>query len=399
MKIKQLVVAFLILVLLIPAVYFLFQRLGSKANMGGPQMPPPMVVVAQPKVETITNDFEFTGTTAAIEQVEIRARVKGFLDKICFQDGADVSKGEQLFQIEPDIYEAQLSQSQANLQSSQAALASAESDLKRIEEAVKTNAVSQQQLTNAVAARDQAKAAVAAAQAVLAEAKLNLEYTKITAPCDGRISMRYVDEGNLVGAGENTLLADLIKLDPMYVYFYVSEGFLFQNVDSTRVKNVERMKFHVGLQAEEGYPREGLLDYVDNKVTPNTGTVYVRGRLPNPDKKVLPGMFVRIRVPVGTQPNAILVDEKAIGTDIGGKYLLVVDAKNMVKHRPVTLGRKQNAMRVISSGLAADETYIVSGLQFVRPGMEVNPKLGEASGPGPSGAANSTPPKTNRKSL
>jgi len=395
MKIKQFIVAFLILVLLIPAVYFLFQKLGSKANVSGPEMPPPMVVVAKPKVETITNDFEFTGTTAAIKQVEIRARVKGFLHKVYFQDGADVSKGEQLFQIEPEMYEAQLNQSQANLQSSQAALASAESDLKRIEEAVKTNAVSQQQLTSAVAARDQAKAAVAAAQAVLAEARLNLEYTKITAPFDGRISMRYVDEGNLVGAGENTLLADLIALDPMYVYFYVSEGFLFQNVDSTRVKNVEKMRFYVGLQEEKGYPREGSLDYVDNKVTPNTGTVYVRGRLPNPDKKVLPGMFVRIRVPVGTQPNAVLVEEKAIGTDIGGKYLLIVNSENMVKQRPATLGRQQGALRVISSGLSANETYIVSGLQFVRPGMKVNPKLGEASGPGAGGAANRGTQDTN----
>lgn len=373
MKVKQIIIPVLLVVLLVPGVYIVFRKLGAKPNGTGMQMPPPVVTVAKPRVQTVTSDFEFTGTLSAVEEVEVRARVKGYLNKICFEEGKDVSKDELLFEIEPELHQAQKDQAQANLKSRESELVRAESDLQRVLEAVKTNAVSQQQVTTSIAARDQAQAAVLAAKASLAEATLNLSYTRITSPINGRISIHYVDKGNLVGAGENTLLANVVKLDPIYVTFYISEGFLFDGLNGTNEKNLEKMKFYVGLKQERGFPREGFLNYIDNKVDPDTGTVLVRGQLANPDKRLLPGMFVRINVPLGTLPNAILVDEWALGTDIGGKYLLVVNSDNIVQHRPVQVGRQLDSLRVISSGLSADETYVVKGLQFVYPGMKVNP--------------------------
>lgn len=388
MKGKQAVIAVLIFVVLGVGVYVLFRQLGHGPAMTGRQAPPPVVVVTRPIVRTVTNDLDFTGSTEAVAEVQIRARVKGYLTRIRFQDGADVTQGTPLFEIEPDLYQAQQAQAQANVASMKSALSQAQSDLVRLQEAVKTHAVSQQQVTTALAARDQAQASLSAAQAALQEANLNVAYTHITSPIDGRISRRYVDLGNLVGAGENTLLADVIKLDPIYVIFHVSENLFLNSLAHLNVHDANAPHLLVGLQDETGFPHVGVLDYIDNRVDPATGTVTLRGQVPNPDKTMLPGMFARIHIPVGTQPNAVLVEEQALGTDIGGKFLLVVDANNVVARQPVQIGQEVDNLRVITAGLNADQSYIVQGLQFAFPGAKVNPQ--------PAGAAGASPAQRSR---
>jgi len=359
----------------------LFKLFTMKPTFPEAQMPTPTVVVAKPRLQTITEYYEFIGTTAAIEEVEIRARVQGYLQKLCFVDGADIQKGDILFEIEPESFQAQRDRSYALLKSSEAELVRTELDLRRVQEAVKTNAVSQQQVTTQKAERDKAQALVMANKAALAETELILSYTRIHSPIEGRISRRLVDVGNLVGANEQTLLATVVKLQPIYVNFDVSERFLLEKLEKNSVSYQSTLKFHVGLQHESGYPHEGILNYVDNTVDAGTGTILLRGELPNADKKILPGMYVRVKVPVGEQADAVLINEKALATDIGGKYLLLVDQDSRVERRPVQIGRQVGSMRVITSGLTADDTYILKGLQFVFPGIEVSPQFAGAEQP------------------
>jgi RND family efflux transporter MFP subunit len=381
MKLKKTLLTVVSLLIIGGLGYGLFKLFTMKPTFQEPQMPTPTVVVAKPQLQTITDYYEFTGTTAAIEEVEVRARVQGYLRKLCFVDGSDIRKGDLLFEIEPESFQAKRDQAYALLKSSEAELLRAELDLERVQEAVKTNAVSQQQVTTRKAERDKAQASMMANKAALAEAELNLSYTRIHSPIEGRISRRLVDVGNLVGASEQTLLATVVKLQPIYVIFDVSEGFLLEKLEENSVGGQSTFKFHVGLQNESGYPHEGVLNYVDNTVDAGTGTILLRGQLPNADKKILPGMFVRVKVPVGETAGAVLVNERALATDIGGKYLLLVDQGNRVERRPVQIGRQIGNMRVITSGLTADDTYILKGLQFIFPGMEVSPQFAGAEQP------------------
>ena len=346
-----------------------------------PPMPTPVVTVDKPQLKTVTDFYEFTGTAGAVEEVQVRARVQGYLQKIHFADGSDVSKGDLLFEIEPESFQAKRNQAGAMLKSSQAEMIRAKLDYERVQEAVKTNAVSKQEVTTRKAEWDKAQAAVMANEAALAEAELNLSYTKIHSPIDGRISRRMVDAGNLVGAGEHTLLATVVKLQPIYINFYVSEGLLLEGLEKREINGELSFKFYVGLENETGYPHEGVLTYMDNTIDSGTGTILIRGDLPNAKKNILPGMFVRVKVPVGQQADAVVVNERAIGTDIGGKFLLLVDKDNRVERRPVQIGRSIDNLRVITSGLSADEAYILKGVQFVFPGMEVNPQMAGAEQP------------------
>ncbi|MHC4212118.1 MAG: efflux RND transporter periplasmic adaptor subunit [Planctomycetota bacterium] len=340
-----------------------------------PPMPTPVVTVDKPQLRTVTDFYEFTGTAGAVEEVQVRARVQGYLQKIHFDDGSDVSKGDLLFEIERESFQAKRDQADAMLKSSQAEMLRAQLDYERVQEAVKTHAVSKQEVTTRKAEWDKAQASVMANEAALVEAELNLSYTKIHSPIDGRISRRMVDAGNLVGAGEQTLLATVVKLQPIYINFYVSEGLLLEGLEKREVNGQSSFKFYAGLENETGYPHEGVLTYMDNTVDAGTGTILIRGDLANAKKKILPGMFVRVKVPVGQQADAVVVNERAIGTDIGGKYLLLVDKDNRVERRPVQIGRQIDNMRVVASGLSADERYILKGVQFVFPGMEVNPQM------------------------
>jgi RND family efflux transporter MFP subunit len=355
----------------------------SKGAMGGP-MP---VTVQMPQVQDVENYYEFTGNAAAVEQVDIRARVTGFLQKIYFTDGAEVNKGDLLFAIEPNSYNARRDQAAAQLKSAQADLERAQLDYERMEKAVQINAVSKQELTTKKAQRDQAQASVMSAQADLQDAELNVGYTQIVSPIAGKVSRRLVDVGNLVGAGEQTLLATVIRMQPMYVYFNVNEGLLYSYFIKSGSDGNEPQKIQVGFAGGNDYPYEGFLNYIDNKVESTTGTISVRGQISNTEKHLMPGMFVRIRVPAGIKKDAVLVEERAVNSDLGGKYILTVDAQNIVQYHRVQLGRKVDDKVVVDSGVDKADRYIVAGFHFARPGSPVIPQMAGAAGPAGTGAA------------
>ena len=383
MKASRLLGSAIALVVIATLGFGLFKLFTAKPTVAQMVMPPSAVTVATPICQTVIDEELFTGTTEAVQRVQVRARVQGYLRRIHFQDGSDVRKGDLLFEIEPESFEAKRDQAVASLKSSEAELARAQSDFDRVREAIKTNAVSQQEFTTKAAELDKANAAVLAARAALAEAELQLGYTRIVSPLDGRISRRFVDEGNLVGAGEQTSLATIVQLSPMYVQFYAGEGFVLENAQPTSSGDPTVRPLAVGLEGETGYPHEGILNYRDNTVDTGTGTILLRGELPNEDKKILPGMFVRVRVPMGERPNTLLVQDAALCTDLGGKYLLLVNDKDVVERCPVKVGRQMGELRIVLSGLSAGDRYITKGIQSAFPGTQVVPQL-EGAGPGPA---------------
>ncbi len=343
--------------------------------------PPPRVTVASPEVRTVTVFEEFVGTTEAFKSVEIRARVQGFLDRMAFEPSSFVREGQLLFVIEQEPYQAQRDRAAANLESAKAALRRAESDLERLEQAVRTNAVSQQEVTRARAERDQASAALLEAEAALTNAEIQLGYTTLESPIDGLVSRNYVDVGNLVGIGEPTLLTTVRQIDPIYAYFEVSERFVARSLeDRGGHKNPSRGDRVAAtlLLEETGREIDGYLDSLENTVDPATGTIRIRGVFPNKQGRVFPGFFVRVRVPGDEIEDAVVVEETALGTDLGGRYVMVVGADNLVERRYVEPGPLQpDGTRVVLGGLEAGERYITEGLQRARPGLPVAP-VGDA---------------------
>lgn len=343
-----------------------------KTEIAAPEAP--KVTVDNPVVKDVIRYEYFTGTTSAIASVEVRTRLEGFLDSVEFKPSSHVKKNDVLFVVEPEKYRAQRDEGAARLNASKAELIKAQSELERVEQAIKSQAVSEQEVTSKRALRDQADAAVKASIAFLEKAELEYSYTQIRTPIDGRVSRNLVDAGNLVGAGENTLLTTVVTLDPMDVYFNISERIILELIsehDGEAPSKKEDYKFSINLANEEDYSRSGVLDFIDNVVDPSTGTITVRGVVDNKDKNILPGMFVRVRLPVGIEKDAIVVKEEALGTDIGGKYLMVVGQDDIVEQRPVKIGLLLDGMRVIKEGLTGGELYITNGLLRARPGMPV----------------------------
>jgi len=341
---------------------------------------PPEVTVATPTQRDVTVFQEFVGTTQARESVEIRARVQGYLQEMHFEPSSFVKKGTLLFVIEPAPYQARRDQAEAGLKAAEAGLRRAESDLDRLEQAVKTNAVSQQEVTRARAERDQASAGLLEAQAALTNAQIQLDYTTVESPIDGLVSRNLVDLGNLVGAGEATLLTTVRRIDPIFAYFEVSERFIAQALEQRgghrNPGTGDEMPATLMLE-ETGLEIEGKVDSVDNTVDPATGTIQLRAIFPNLDSKIFPGFFIRVRLPGKLIENALLVEETALGTDLGGRYVMVVGDGNMVEKRYIEPGPLQkDKTRVILEGLEPGERYITVGLQRARPGMPVTPKNG-----------------------
>ena len=338
---------------------------------------PPEVTVSTPTQRDVTLFEEFVGTTQARESVEIRARVQGYLEKMAFEPSSFVRKGEVLFVIEPGPYVAQRDRAAAGLKSAEAGLRRAESDLERLEQAVKTNAVSEQEVTRARAERDQASASLLEAEAALTTAEIQLGYTTVKAPIDGLVSRNLVDLGNLVGAGEATLLTTVRRIDPIFAYFEVSERFIAAQLDQSgghREPGTGENLDATLLLKETGLEIEGKVDAVDNTVDAATGTIQIRAIFPNPDARVFPGFFVHVRLPGEMLENAVLVEETAIGTDLGGRYVMVVGPDNIVEKRPIEPGPLQDDMtRVVLEGLEPGERYITVGLQRARPGLPVTP--------------------------
>ncbi len=341
---------------------------------------PPEVTIATPTQRDVTVYEEFVGTTEAYQSINIRARVQGYLDKMAFEPSSFVRKGQLLFVIEPEPYEAQRDRAAAGLKAAEAGLRRAESDLDRLEQAVRTNAVSQQEVTRARAERDQASAAILETQAALTTAEIQLDYTTVESPINGLVSRNYMDLGNLVGAGEATLLTTVRQIDPIYAYFEVSERFIAQTLEQRGGHGDPgtQDEFPATLVLmETGLEIEGKVDSIDNTVDPATGTIQLRAIFPNSDSKVFPGFFIRVRLPGKFLENALLVEETALGTDLGGRYVMVVGDGNVVEKRYIEPGPLQkDKTRVVLEGLEPGERYITVGLQRARPGMPVTPKNG-----------------------
>lgn len=340
--------------------------------------PPPTVTVSQPIRQEVTNYIEFTGNTAPVESVELRARVQGFLQSMHFTPGSEVKKGDLLFVIEPKPYQVRVDQAKADVQRSEDQYRAAEDELAIVQAMAAKSAASKIDLVQKTERRDIAKANLAAARAALERAKIDLSYTHIYAPISGQISRNFVDVGNLVGQDGPTVLATIAKYDPIYAYFTASEATVLDYAHLVRRRRVngqtgEALPVSLGLAHESGYPHQGVFDSSDNRVDRDTGTILLRAVFPNPDRVLFPGVFARLRIPTGTV-HAVLVPEEALGTDQAGRYVLVVNDKNVVEVRRVTPGASLDGLTVIRDGLAADEWVVVNGVQRARPGSTVNPE-------------------------
>jgi RND family efflux transporter MFP subunit len=349
--------------------------------------------VSRPVTQSVVAHLEFTGNTQAFNTVVLRARVQGYLEQIYFQDGDTVKKGQRLFLIQQDTYEAQLKQAAAQILQQKANLAHATVETARFTSLVQQKAAAQTDLDNWRFQKDSLEAAVQVAEANRDLAKLNLDYTVVTAPFDGRIGRRLVDAGNLVGAGEFTALAQVNQIDPLYVYFTISERDLLGVVGETGISaaEAERIKIplSLGLINETGYPHQGHIDFAAISLSPTTGTLSLRGIFPNPDGKMLPGLFARVRAPiVGSEKPSLVIPEEAVGYDQLGSYVLVVGTDNVVERRSVKLGARQDGSRVVKEGLTGEDWIIVNGQVRAIPGRTVTPERQQPSKPERNEAGN-----------
>ncbi|WP_029629794.1 efflux RND transporter periplasmic adaptor subunit [Zavarzinella formosa] len=370
----------------LPLLFFALVVLAS-AGCGRPAPPPPTptkVMVSHPVEQEITDYSDLTGLTAAVESVEIRARVFGFLDKVNFKEGALVKKGDVLYEIDPRTYEAAVNQAKAKVATDEAQARFSLADYNRLVSLARSDAVSKSDQEKALAAKDVAASTVIADKADLAARQLDLDFTKIIAPVDGRISRTQVTVGNLVQSGQNgtgTLLTTIVSVDPMYCYFDVDERTLLQVQRMIREGKAKSARdtarpVLMGLANEDGFPHQGTINLVDNQVNSKTGTLKLRGVFANPDGVFTPGLFTRVRVPIGEPHKAVLVSERAIDTDQGQKIIYLIDEDNKVFTRPVRLGAVHGGLRVIEDGgVKPGERIIVEGLQQVKPDSVVDPKL------------------------
>jgi RND family efflux transporter MFP subunit len=312
-----------------------------------------------------------------MEAVDVRARVTGYLQSIEFEDGAQVAAGDLLFVIEPAPFEAALDSAKAALQRSEASLALARANLARAER-LPRGAISAQEVDVERANVATAEADVASAKAALRQAELDLAYTQIKSPINGRVSRHMVDVGNLVQPGE-TVLTRVEAFDPIHAYFAVSESDVLQFMRANPAATMQSIReqppsLYMGLSGEQGFPHEGRLDFAELGVDPQTGTQMRRGEFPNPDGKLVPGLFARIRLPISDPQPGLMLPDRAIATDQRGEYVLTVNEKNIVEHRPVELGVRVGGMREILNGVESSDWIVINGLQRARPGAEVNPE-------------------------
>ncbi|HEX7232287.1 MAG TPA: efflux RND transporter periplasmic adaptor subunit [Candidatus Binatia bacterium] len=356
---------------------------GCRADPGNSTPVPTTVTVAKPTIQGVTEYLSFTGNTAASDSVTLVARVEGYLDKVHFKDGAPVKAGDLLFTIQQDQYKAQLQQANAQVAAQEAALAHAKEELARYTGLFKEEAAAQTQVDHWRYERDSAAAALLSAQAQVELARLNLGYTQIKAPFDGRIGRHLVDPGNVVGAaGVRTSLAEIERIDPLYVYFTVNERDLLRIIEHRKQTSAppiaeRQIPVFFGLSNEEGYPHEGRVDFASISVAPTTGTLQARGIFRNPDRSVLPGLFVRVRVPALEKKDALLVPGDVVSFDQQGEYVLIVNDKNIVERRGVKTGSQVGGMLVIADGLEPDDRVIVEGILQAIPGRAVKPQQAE----------------------
>jgi multidrug efflux system membrane fusion protein len=351
--------------------------------------PPPKVTVAEPLQQEVIDYLEFTGNTRAFEEVEIRARVSGFLQSMHFTPGTGVDMGDQLFVIDPKEYQAEFNAATAELNAAKAMQHRAKTEYDRAKRVFDKGAGRETDVVKWRGERDVALAAIERAKANLERADLNLGYTQVTAPISGRVSRNFVDVGNLVGESEPTLLTTVTRHDPIYAYFNLNEYDLLRvqtmyrkrikekNIDAGKEPDSQaEIQLFLGLANEQGYPHEGVLDFAESGVDPATGTIQLRGVFPNPGPPnvLLPGLFARLRMPIDKRENTLMVTERAIGADQSGNYLLTVGSDNVVEKKPIRMGQLVDGLRVIEEGLQPGDLVIVKGLQRSRPGGKVEPE-------------------------
>ncbi|NOQ63479.1 MAG: efflux RND transporter periplasmic adaptor subunit [Methyloprofundus sp.] len=357
--------------------------------------PPPEVTVSLPTQQDVTEYLSFTGTTQAVAAVDVKARVSGELLSIHFVSGVQVKKGDLLFIIDPEPYEAELAAAEAQLISAKAEFNRTQAELKRADQLIKKNFISKTDHLRRQTERDVAKAQIGLKESKVRSAKIQLSYTQVTAPISGRVSRNLVDVGNLVGDKEATSLTTITQYQPMYVYFHINERDLLKLMKMRREKaqalGIVRKQLsekdlniplQLGLSDEQGFPHIGTLDFGESELNTSTGTMQLRGIFSNAAKppRLLPGLFTRLRLPIANTKNALLINERAISADQSGRYLLIVDKDNKVEKRAVVTGQKIAGMVVIKEGINASDRVIVNGLQKARPGSAVNPQTAAKEG-------------------
>lgn len=357
--------------------------------------PPPKVSVTQPVARTVTEWDEYTARLEAIDSVEVRARVSGYLESVKFTDGATVKEGDVLFVVDPRPYVAVLRRAEAELALAKARLDLADKRFDRASKLVARNAISQEEADTRAAEARQAAAAVQSAAAALEAAHLDVEFTEVRAPVSGRVGRKLVTEGNLINGGsgtQGTLLTTIVSLDPLYVYFEVDEQSALKYARLAQQgkrpsSRDQRNPVQVGFADEEGFPHSGYMDFVDNRLDPDTGTIIGRAVIDNPDLQWSPGLFARLRLIGSGDYPALLIPDEAIGTDQSRKFVYVVDAGDVAQYRVVDIGPIVDGLRVVRSGLDAGERVIVGGVQRARPGQPVDPHPYEP----PGGTATAAP--------
>jgi len=348
----------------------------GKAPDSAAQHPAAKVSVATVIEQPINEWDEFTGRLEAPESVDIRPRVSGYIDRVSFREGSLVKKGDLLFQIDPRPFEAEVKRLQAQLQQARANQTRTLSEARRGERLRQSNAISAELADARASAAAEAQAAVAGIQAELDNAKLNLSFTRVTAPIDGRASRAEITEGNLVGAGQS-LLTTLVSTDKVYAYFDADERVFLKYVELARQAGVQARDaspVYLGLSNEDGNPHLGQLDFLDNQVNPQTGTIRGRAVFDNRDGQFTPGLYARLKLVGSSTYPAALIKDEAVGTDLGKKYVLVLGKDNAVQYRAIELGPKLEGLRIVRSGLSKGETIVVNGLQRALPGATVDPQ-------------------------
>src|SRR5438874_5748221 len=366
-----------------------------------PALPPPKVKVVQPVAREITEWDEYTARLDAVDSVEVRPRVSGYLQSIHLQDGAIVKKGALLCWIDARPYEAALRRAEADVELAKSRLALARKNFARAADLLKSHAISQEESDIRESNVRQAEASVEEAQAAVDGARLDVEFTRVSAPIGGRVGRKLVTEGNLINGGvgtQGTLLTTIVSLDPIYAYFEADEGSLLKydrlaRSGQRRSSRDYQNPVHVALAGEEGFPHDGVMDFVDNQVDRGTGTIVGRALLPNPDLSLIPGLFARLRLPGSGQYQATLLPDEAISSDQSQKFVYVVDCDSKAQYRTLKVRPLVDGVRVARAGVSPEDRVIVAGLQRVRPGLKVDAQEEALPSP-PAADAGGAPPAT-----